>query len=170
MSAQWWLSPKLHVARSQIAGVGLLAVERVEAGETCCTLAGTRMNDEEFRHYTAGRDRYSAFAVDEHEHLVQADDDPTTKGNHSCDPNMWLANAVTVVARRPIAVGEEATIDYAVMTVESTWTMECNCGAPACRGVVTGDDWQRPDLRARYAGHWSPFVERRIERAPRLER
>lgn len=120
------------------------------------------MTDEEFGRYIVGRDKYSAMAVDEDLNLVQVDDDPTAKGNHSCEPNLWLADAVTIVARGPIPAGAEATIDYALLTVDRKWTMRCNCGTGACRHVVTGNDWRRKDLRARYAGHWSPFIERRI--------
>jgi S-adenosylmethionine decarboxylase len=41
---------------------------------------------------------------------------------------------------------------------------DCTCGAPGCRRRVTGSDWQRPELQARYAGHFSPYLERRIAR------
>jgi hypothetical protein len=92
---------------------------------------------------------------------MQENDDPARYGNHSCDPNLWLADEVTVVTRRPVKVGEELTIDYGTMTVVP-WQMECSCGAALCRGVVTGDDWRRPDLRERYAGRFSPFINARI--------
>jgi uncharacterized protein len=157
-----WLNPKLIVRESRIAGLGLFTIAPVEHGEVCCRLAGELMTDERFRMHVAGRARYSALAVDERLHLVQSDDDPTTKGNHSCDPNMWLADSVTVVARRPIAAGDEATIDYALLTVEPTWSMVCNCGSALCRELVRGEDWRLSELRARYEGHWSPFIERRI--------
>jgi uncharacterized protein len=158
-----WLNPKLTVRESPIAGLGLFAIAPVERGEQCCRLAGELMTDNRFRLHVAGRARYSALAVDEQLHLVQSDDDPTTKGNHSCDPNMWLADTLTVVARRPIAAGDEATLDYALLTVEPTWSMECKCGSALCRELVTGEDWRLPELRARYEGHWSPFIERRIQ-------
>jgi hypothetical protein len=29
--------------------------------------------------------------------------------------------------------------------------------------MVTGDDWQIPELQRRYAGHFAPEVRRRIE-------
>lgn len=161
-AASSWLNPKLSVRASAIAGLGLFAIAPVEPGEECCRLAGELMTDERFRAYIADRARYSALAVDERLHLVQSDDDPTKKGNHSCDPNMWLADTLIVVARRPIAAGDEATIDYALLTVEPTWSMECNCGSTLCRELVTGEDWRLPELRARYEGHWSPFIERRI--------
>jgi hypothetical protein len=44
---------------------------------------------------------------------------------------------------------------------------DCACGSPLCRGRVTGDDWQRHDLQARYAGYFSPYLQRRIERSRR---
>jgi uncharacterized protein len=40
--------------------------------------------------------------------------------------------------------------------------MDCRCGGTGCRGTVTGADWHRADLQARYRGHFSPFIERRI--------
>lgn len=140
----------------------MFAIASIERDEVCCRLAGELMTEERFRVHVARRGHYSALAVDERLHLVQSDDDPTTKGNHSCDPNMWLAGAVTVVARRPIAAGDEATIDYALLTGEPTWSMECKCGSPLCRELVTGQDWRLTELRTRYEGHWSPFLERRI--------
>jgi uncharacterized protein len=162
-ASSWWLNRKLIVRRSPIAGLGLFAIAPVERGEECCRLAGELMTDERFRMYAASRVRYSALAVDERLHLVQSDNDPTTKGNHSCDPNMWLAGTLTVVARRQIAAGDEGTIDYALLTVDPTWSMDCKCGSALCRGVVTGEDWRLPELRARYVGHWSPFIQRRIQ-------
>ena len=35
--------------------------------------------------------------------------------NHSCDPNVWMQDEVTLAARRDIAIGEELTIDYAMI-------------------------------------------------------
>jgi hypothetical protein len=32
-----------------------------------------------------------------------------------------------------------------------------------CRGRVTGEDWRNPELWERYAGHFSPYLERRIK-------
>jgi D-alanine-D-alanine ligase-like ATP-grasp enzyme len=59
--------------------------------------------------------------------------------NHSCDPNTWLLGLNTV-ARRPIAVNEELTIDYSTFCVSNA-SFPCSCGTKSCRGVVTGEDW-----------------------------
>ena len=44
-----------------------------------------------------------------------------------------------------------------------------------CRGRVTGNDWRDPTLWKRYAGHFSPYLQRRInalqrEQSPRRGR
>jgi uncharacterized protein len=70
--------------------------------------------------------------------------------NHSCDANLWMGDEVTVVARRDIATGEELTQDYALYTTSPTWIMKpCRCGMFNCRQVITGNDWQRPDVQER---------------------
>ena len=60
---------------------------------------------------------------------------PVRYGNHGCAPNLWMEDAVTVVARRAVAAGEELTVDYATQTGTEAWRMTCRCGAPAatCR-------------------------------------
>lgn len=39
--------------------------------------------------------------------------------NHSCDPNTWLDGGLNTVARIPIKVGDELTLDYATFCVNS---------------------------------------------------
>jgi uncharacterized protein len=156
------LNPNLEIRPSSIEGSGLFAVRPIDEGEICAVLGGQVMTDEHFAEFCAERDRWSAAAIEEGLNLVQGDDDPIARGNHSCDPNLWMTDAITVVERRRIEPGHEATIDYALLTVDDKWTMACRCGSPLCRGVVTGSDWQRRDLQSRYQGHFAPFINQRI--------
>jgi hypothetical protein len=84
--------------------------------------------------------------------------------NHSCDPNVWMTDEVTLAARRDIAAGEELTADYALWELDPNWVAphRCRCGAPACRGVITGRDWESVELQRRYAGHFHPMLNARI--------
>ena len=83
--------------------------------------------------------------------------------NHSCDPNIWMSDAFTLSARRRIEPGEELTADYALWLYDVDWVLDpCRCGSPLCRGRVTGRDWQLPELQVRYAGHFTPFINRLI--------
>ena len=81
--------------------------------------------------------------------------------NHSCDPNLRVRGEITFVAMRDIRAGEELTHDW-VMTDDDDYSVECNCGAPNCRKILTGKDWQRPDLQKRYEGFFSAYLARRI--------
>lgn len=66
-----------------------------------------------------------------------------TTVNHSCEPNCGVrlndGQAFDVIARRPIGAGQEVTFDYAMRnyTIDH-FPAVCLCGAPRCRGSVTG--------------------------------
>ena len=106
-------------------------------------------------------------------HTVQVEEDlylasltaqePPDFINHSCDPNAGLAGQITIVAMRHILPGEQVTIDYAMCDGSHYDEFDCGCGAPCCRGRVSGGDWRNPSLWERYAGHFSPYLQRRID-------
>lgn len=77
--------------------------------------------------------------------------------NHSCAPNVGVRGNVLFVAMRPIAAGEELTIDYAMIDDED-YELTCRCGAAGCRGTISGRDWRRPELQARYGDHLSAYL------------
>ena len=62
---------------------------------------------------------------------------------------------------RDIAAGEELTTDYALFDDHED-AMDCTCGRPACRRRITGQDWKRPDLRSRYRGDFSWYLDRKM--------
>jgi hypothetical protein len=161
-----WLDPRVEIRPSPISGRGLFAREPIAAGEIVERWGGVRMTDAELWEIAATLPRYNSAAVSEGNNLLLALDDPIGFGNHSCDPNLWMRDAITVEARRAIARDEELTIDYATHTVTPSWRMEteCRCGSPLCRSIITGNDWQRPELQERYRGHFSPFINDRIAR------
>src|SRR6516165_3310796 len=69
--------------------------------------------------------------------------------NHSCEPNIGVQGQIVFVAMRDIAAGEELTHDWAT-TDDEDYRMECRCGAATCRKIVTGKDWQKPELQEKY--------------------
>jgi uncharacterized protein len=105
---------------------------------------------------------------------IQIDDDlfiaPVTEeerelsmlfSNHSCEPNLGMRGEITFVAMRDISADAELTHDWA-KTDHDDYTVECSCGAVNCRKILTGKDWQRPDLQRRYAGYFSAYLARKI--------
>ena len=66
------------------------------------------------------------------------------------------------VALREIATGEELTYDWAT-TDDAAYAIKCRCGSAACRGIITGKDWQQKDLQQKYRGLFSWYLEQKIE-------
>lgn len=154
-----WLHPGVEVRHSPIAGEGLFATEAIDEGTVVSRLGGREVTTAELEELFATSDTYvDTITVGPGLHLVLPPGTPNGKGNHSCDPNLWWTDAVTLVARRDIAPGEEVTNDYGASTASADFAMDCSCGATLCRGRVTGDDWRRADLRERYGDHWVPAL------------
>ena len=84
--------------------------------------------------------------------------------NHSCNPNAGMYGATMLAAMRDIEPGEEVCWDYAMSDGSAYDEFDCTCQAPGCRHKVTGDDWRIPALWERYAGYFSPYLQRRIDR------
>lgn len=62
--------------------------------------------------------------------------------NHSCEPNVGYDGADAIVALRRIVPGEELRMDYGTFTFSFDHDFSCSCGAWACRGKVTREDWR----------------------------
>jgi SET domain-containing protein len=166
---QTWFDPRLEFRKSSISGNGMLALEPIKQGEIVCIVGGSVLTDSEFEAFQATHSLYNSIQIDDHLHLVEDPEitryvDDTM--NHSCDSSAWMADEVTLTARRDIESGEEVTVDYALFTTQSNWMLDrrCRCGSPHCRRIITGDDWRREDVQERYRNHFSPFINRRIER------
>ena len=84
--------------------------------------------------------------------------------NHSCAPNIGVRGQIIFVAMRDIEAGEELTHDWAT-TDDDTYRMECRCGAPACRKIITGQDWRRTELQEKYAPYMSWYLLEKIAKA-----
>lgn len=87
--------------------------------------------------------------------------------NHACDPSAWV-EGLDVVARRPLAAGDEITVDYATMYGERMPAFDCACGSEECRGVVRGTDHLQ-DFVARYGDHVTDWVRRKRQSAGAAE-
>ena len=82
--------------------------------------------------------------------------------NHSCAPNIGIQGQIVFLALHDIEPGEELTHDWAT-TDDDTYEMPCNCGAQHCRGLITGQDWRRKDLQAKYRGYIAWYLQRKID-------
>lgn len=159
-----YLSPKTIVKESPIHGRGLFAAAPIKQGEIVAAKGGSIM----------AREAWQTLQLRLGSAEIQIADDlficPTTESeredamlfsNHSCDPNVGVKGQILFVAMRNIRAGEELTHDWA-MTDDDNSSIECKCGTKSCRGKVTGKDWQRPEIQARYRGYFSSYLADKI--------
>jgi uncharacterized protein len=171
-----WVNPRTEVRASPINGKGLFATAPIQQGETIMIWGGYVFTLAEL--LDALKDGRASYEWSEGcigEDLFLAGPRPAAESvdyhvNHSCDPNVWMADEVTVVARRAIQAGEEIVGDYALWESHPTYRLEpCHCGAEECRGAATGNDWQLPMLQEKYAGRFLPYLNVRIAKLQNTE-
>ncbi|MHA2255646.1 MAG: SET domain-containing protein [Candidatus Heimdallarchaeaceae archaeon] len=160
-----WLDPRIEISTSSLHEKGMFVLKHIKEGETVIIWGGEFVNKID-----------AEKAIDEGKIVMQLDEnlfsveeegeDPTYFMNHSCDPNVWMKDEVTLIARSDINIGEELTTDYALFEAwedfVSSW--ECSCGSSFCRKRVTGKDWRIHELQERYEGHFLPLINKRIEK------
>jgi len=162
-----WVSSKVEIKKSPLGGKGMFAKDFILPGEKVIIWGGTRIFTKQ--DIDTGKTRpHSVAGIDEGLYLAGAADEPaeeTDFTNHSCDSNLWMKDAVTLIAKREIKPGEEITADYALWEGDENWkaNWECHCGSRFCRHKITGQDWKIPEVQERYKDHFSTFINKRIE-------
>ena len=158
-------SPKTEVRDSPIHGKGLFAARAIATGEIVAVKGGHILSRQQ---WTALEPSLGSAEIQIAEELfiapVRQDEREGSMlyTNHSCEPNIAIRGQIVFVAMRNIAAGEELTHDWAT-TDDLDYQMTCRCQRPTCRGTVTGRDWMKPELQARYRGWFCWFLERKIE-------
>jgi hypothetical protein len=129
---------RLKIEKSPIHRWGVFTEERIPSRRNVIEYLGERVNPVESYRRRKDRAETYAFKLDEFWHL-----DGSVGGsgaefiNHSCDPNLrWRRHAGRVFCQsvRPIAAGEELTLDYHFS--HQAPKVPCQCGAPQCRGTI----------------------------------
>ena len=166
-----YFSPKLEVKPiPEKGGFGVFARQPISAGEIVTIWGGRIISGDQFDQVPPEL-RHSIVQIEENFYTLTAGElEPVDYTNHSCNANVGMSGQIALVAMRPIEAGEEVCFDYAMTDGSPYDEFDCACGAPNCRGRVTGDDWQRPDLWERYAGFFSPYLQRRIDRLKHAQR
>jgi len=124
-------------------GKGVFSKISIKSGAIICYLLGTKKaNHVIYRMLKTdkiGKDY--PLQVKENEYLVLKD--PYVYFNHSCSPNSAVVERNKLIATKDIAVGEEITYDYSMVSLDETfeekyeeWKMECDCGSSNCRKTI----------------------------------
>jgi hypothetical protein len=163
-----WVTPKaVKGGASDIEGQGVHAVEAIARGEIVVVKGGHIVDGSVVANLPQAI-RNSAFQIGPGHFLAALNqgeyDGVMMRVNHSCEPNVGMGGNILLTSMRDIAAGEELTIDYALFLGDPGFAMQCRCGSAACRRVVRGTDWRRPELQQRYQGWFSWWLEQEIAR------
>lgn len=145
-------------------GRAVFAEQPIPRGQLLVVFGGDIITRKDFERLTPSL-RPLTIQVDEDAFLVSTKPGPGDWVNHSCEPNAGIRGQITLVAMRDIAVGEEITFDYAMSDGCDYDEFDCGCGARLCRGRITGQDWCKPELIARYQGYRSTYLDVRLKEA-----
>jgi SET domain-containing protein len=169
MTIRSYISPRAAKGeRSTIEGRGLFATEAIAKGEIVA-IKGGHIVDAQTLSANADVAGNSDIKIADGFHIaaLSADEyeDVMMFLNHSCEPNVGVGGNVVFVAMRDVAPGEELTLDYALFDDDDS-EMTCRCGQPSCRGTVSGQDWRRPELQAKYGPYFSWYLQQKIRGTP----
>jgi SET domain len=118
----------VSIKPSSISGRGVHAETSFAAGQEICVLTGTIVLD------LASEEGPNCIGIGRN---VWIDPElPLVFLNHSCEPNSAFATERSLVALRPIGIGEEVTMDYSTTEADTDWTMNCRCGSSRCRKIL----------------------------------
>lgn len=128
---------RLRIGQSSIHRWGVYAEEHIPPRRKVIEYTGERISRAETKRRGQGARTY-LFTLDDYWTI-----DGSVGGsgaeliNHSCTPNLSsrIVNGhILYISRRPIAPGEELTVDYRFS--EKVDKVPCRCAAPECRGTI----------------------------------
>ncbi len=122
--------------KSGIDGFGAFAAEPIPAHRKIGEIRGESISVSEARRRAAGKARIMIVEISQKKAIdASQSSDPMRFTNHGCSPNARLQirdGRIEFYALRPIAVGEEITVNYGETHHEGT--LKCRCGAANCIG------------------------------------
>jgi len=161
-------SPKTEVRASPIHGRGLFATADIVKDEIVLVKGGHIIDGKVLRETVTPLLGSVEIQIDDDLYIAPVSPEEREASmlysNHSCDANLGIRGEITFVAMRNIAAGEELTHDWCT-TDDGDYILSCNCRAAGCRGKLTGKDWQKPELQKKYAGYFSAYLQRKIDKA-----
>ena len=127
---------EVTVGASAIDGQGVFAAEPITRWRKIGEIRGESISVAEARIRATRHERVMMVEISPERAIDFAKSgDPMRYTNHSCAPNARLCirqGRVEFYALRPIAPGEEITVNYGETHHEGT--LACRCGAPGCVG------------------------------------
>ncbi len=158
-----WISPKANSFNSDLHGLGVIAIEDIQKGETVGVLGGMIVHENDIKQYWDEIGHIGIQISDDFFIVPHSRDELNELGvyNHSCNPNIGFKNSIEFVAIHNILKGVELVFDYAFNETLNE-NFECKCGSSECRGIITKDDWKIKSIQERNFDYFSPYLKEKI--------
>lgn len=161
-----WMNPKIEIRKTSNKGKGMITNELIKTDDIILIWGGEYTNAKGAKEVK----EKGKLVLQWDDDLFSVEDRGDDMGyfiNHACDSNTWMKDAYTLVAKRNIQVGEEVTADYALWEADPNYVSkwECQCGSIVCRKRIMGNDWKLSGVQERYKSHFSPLINKRIEKS-----
>ncbi len=166
------MSPDLEVRATERYGRGVFAKKKIPKGTVLIVMGGYICNTEQENELGWLATDYNMDISEEWSFCPTKEEDIDMMQqhivNHSCEPNTGFLDQCMMIAIKDIEENEEIVYDYAFVmwsAEESAlhFQMECKCGTPSCRKVVTEMDWKRKELQDAYGDYFQPFLKRKFQ-------
>lgn len=164
-----WINKKTSKGISKIAGFGLICHSPIKKGEVISIKSGHIIDLATLKKKQSIIDDAELKITSNHfiSPLSKLEREETLMWlNHSCEPNAGAFGNIVFVAMRNIKKDEEITIDYAMIDDydrREVYRQKCGCKSPICRKIITKNDWKLPELRKRYKGYFSTYIQSKID-------
>jgi len=128
-------------------GKGIFALRDFNEGECILDITGEVIETENPLDYPEEiREHWGPIGKKGNKFRFIKPESPWMYMNHSCDSNAGIINDRKLIAINDIKKGEEITVDYSTLDIESLTQgkkqlmMECKCGSENCRKVISTFD------------------------------
>jgi len=165
-----WMNPNLAVRDTKKYGNGVFAIKKIKRGELCAVFGGYVIS---YKDEAKLPSKYNDTGIQISDQFVIStlyNKEPADNLNHSCNPNTGVKGQIFLVSMRKIEIGEQVTFDYAMCLSYTKkysphfYKTKCLCGSKNCRGLITANDWKRPELQKRYKSFFSWYIQEKINK------
>jgi len=159
---------KVEVRKVRGKGKGIFALRDIKKGEHILNITGNIIETENPSDYPEEiTEHWGPLGKKGNKYRFIKPKSPWMYMNHSCNSNAGIINDRKLIAVRNIKKGEEITIDYSTVDIESLTQgkkqllMKCRCGSKNCRKIITTFDRLNKKDQNRLKKFLNPYLKKK---------
>jgi uncharacterized protein len=158
---------KIYLGKSKINGAGIFPSESILKGDFVVFLRGKKIS-KIYNHKKDNQLCKNWFGIGKN--LWIDPEFPLSCINHSCDPNLGMANRFKFIAIKNIKKDEELVFDYSICEEEKEWEMKCHCGSEKCRKVIKSIQYLPKETYRKYLPYIPSYFKKIYEKHNNIKR